>query len=104
MFIISLLSWLKGVLIQEKRLFDIMAHEVGTFFNFRGAAEVLQIQMEKWFFLLISGDGHSCKAHQSNALLQYIYFLAGRGGYLHWLVYDLQYHQPGSTTSPVLKQ
>ena len=47
-----------------------------------------------------------CKAHQSNALLQYMYVLAGHGGYLylHWLVYDLQYPQPGSTTVPVLKQ
>ena len=45
MFIISLLSSLKGVLIQLKRLFDIMAHDVGTFFG--KAAEVLQIQMEK---------------------------------------------------------
>ena len=48
MCIISLLSSLKGVLIQVKHLFDIMAHEVGTFFG--EAAEVLQIQMEKWFF------------------------------------------------------
>ena len=70
--------------IQEKRLFDIMAHEVGTFLG--EAAEVLQIQMEKWFFFLNPGDGHSCKAHQSNALLQYIYFFAERGEYLHWLV------------------
>ena len=45
MFILSLLSSLKGVLIQEKRLFGIMAHEVGTFLG--EAAEVLQIQMEK---------------------------------------------------------
>ena len=36
------------MLIQEKRLFDIMVYEVGTFFG--EAAEVLQIQMEKWFF------------------------------------------------------
>ena len=84
MFILSLLSSLKGVLIQEKLLFDIMVHEVGTFLG--ETAEVLQIQMEKWFFFLNPGDGHSCKAHQSNALLQYIYFLAGRGEYLHWLV------------------
>ena len=37
-------------------------------------------------------------------LLQYIYVLAGLGGYFHWLVYDLQYHQPDSTTVPVVKQ
>ena len=63
------------MLIQEKRLFDIMAHEVGTIFG--EAAEVLQIQMEKWFFFLNRGDGHNCKAHQSNVLLQYTYVLAG---------------------------
>ena len=34
--------------IQDKRLFDIMAHEVGTFSG--EVAEVLQIQMEKCFF------------------------------------------------------
>ena len=62
----------------------------------------------KWkndfFSFLNPGDGHNCKAHQSNALLQYIYVLAGHGAYIHWLAYDLQYHQPGSTTAPVLKQ
>ena len=67
MFILSLLSSLKGVLIQEKRLFDIMVHEVGTFLG--EAAEVLQIQMEKWFFFLNPGDGPNCNFHQSNALL-----------------------------------
>ena len=39
MFILSLLSSVKGVLIQEKCLFGIMAHEVGTFLG--EAAEVL---------------------------------------------------------------
>ena len=43
-----------GCLIQEKHLFDIMAHEVGTFLG--EAADVLQIQMEKWFFLFLILD------------------------------------------------
>ena len=37
--------------IQDKRLFDIMAHEVGTFSG--EVAEVLQIQMEKMFFFFL---------------------------------------------------
>ena len=39
----------------------------------------------KWkndFFFLNPRDGHNCKAHQSNPLLQYMYVLAGHGGLL----------------------
>ena len=52
------------MVIQEKHLYDIMAHEVGTFLG--EATEVLiQIQiMEKWFFsFLNSGDGHIATVH-----------------------------------------
>ena len=47
-----------------------MAHEVGTFLG--EATEVLQIKVIVFSFLN-PGDGLNCKAHQSNALLQYIY-------------------------------
>ena len=43
---------------------------------------MLQIEMIVFSFLN-PGDGQNCKAHQSNALLQYIYVLAGHVGYIH---------------------
>ena len=86
MFILSLLSSLKGVLTVYSRKALVWYYGPWGGHLFRGGRWGVTNTNRKMIFFLNPGDGHSCKAHQSNALLQYIYFLAERGEYLHWLV------------------
>ena len=86
MFILSLLSSLKGVLTVYSRKALVWYYGPWGGHLFRGGRWGVTNTNGKMIFFLNPGDGHSCEAHQSNALLQYIYFLAERGEYLHWLV------------------